>query len=56
MTITDAELSLHEGIVAACSAPAFSVDPQYLLALIREVRELRAKVGQSLEAPGEIKG
>ncbi len=47
MTITDAELLLHEGIVAACKAPAFSVDPEYLLALIREVREWRAKAAKS---------
>lgn len=44
MDITDAELSLHDGIVAAAKATGakgFHVDVDYLLSMIRELRKLR---------------
>lgn len=45
MTITDQELSLHEGTLASYKRQfpdkGFQVDVDYLLALIREVRAAR---------------
>lgn len=47
MTITDAQLSLAEGVAAHYDKDkAFPINPEYLLALIREVRECRAKAKQ----------